>query len=288
MRRREFIAGLGGAVAWPVAARAQQGEKLRRIGMLFYETQGRDESFKNELKRLGWIEGRDLAIDMRLADATPDSFRAYAAELVSLAPDLIVTQSRPSTKAAQAQTKTIPIVFVEVGDPVANGLLRNAARPEGNSTGFSNLFASIGSKWLELLRQAAPHVTHIMLLINADLNTGACLAAIEGAAAASGVDTRRFPYHNTADIERAVNEFGVEPNGAVILVPPTPAATDLEQVVKRALTQHRLPAIYQNKLNIELGGGLISYGPDVLDLFRGAASYADRIWTESNPCATFS
>jgi putative ABC transport system substrate-binding protein len=122
-----------------------------------------------------------------------------------------------------------------------------------------------------------------MLLINADLNTGAYLAAIEGAAAASGVDTRRFPYHNTADIERAVNEFGVEPNGAVILVPPTPAATVLEQVVKRALTQHRLPAIYQNKLNIELGGGLISYGPDVLDLFRGAASYADRILRGAQP-----
>jgi putative ABC transport system substrate-binding protein len=280
MKRRQFIAGLGSAAAWPVAARAQQGGRIRHIGVLYFtsknETQGRDAVFKDELKRLGWNEGRDLTIDLRFAGGDPESFRAYSAELVSLMPDLIVTQSRPSTKAVQAQTKTIPIVFVEAGDPVANGLLRNESRPEGNSTGFSNLFDSIGSKWLELLRQAAPHVTRVMLLVNTDLNTGAYLSSIEKAAVASGVRARRSAYRNAADIERAIDEFAVEPNGGAIVVPPTPDGTDL-QAVKRALLGHHLPAAYQSKVLLESGGGLISYGPDILDLHRRTASYVDRI-----------
>jgi putative ABC transport system substrate-binding protein len=280
MRRRDFIAGLAGTAAWPVVLRGQQAEHMRRIGVLYFvsrnETQGRDAVFKDELKRLGWNEGRDVTIDVRFAGGDPESFRAYAAELVSLKPDVIVTQSRPSTKAVQAQTKSIPIVFVEVGDPVVNGLLGNESRPDGNSTGFSNLFDSIGSKWLELLRQAAPHVTRVMLLVNTDLNTGAYLSSIERAALASGVRASRSAYRNAADIERAIDEFAAEPNGGAIVVPPSPDGTDLE-VVKRVLLGHHLPAAYQSKPLVESGGGLISYGPDILDLHRRTASYVDRI-----------
>ncbi len=294
MKRREFISLLGGAAAaWPPAARAQQAGRLRRIGLLFFgsendlSTLDRAATFKEEFKRLGWIEGRNVAIDVRFAAANPDSFRAYASELVLLTPDLIVTQSGPSTRAVQSQTKTIPIVFVEVGDPTANGLLQNVARPEGNSTGITNLPASIGGKWLELLKEAAPGITRVMLLINTEQGGLSAagnqyLPAIEAAAASYGVAGRRFPYSNDDDIERAADEFAVTPNGGVIVVPPTPTETGL-QVIKRVLMQHRLPAVYQNRLSIENGGGLVSYGPDTLDLFRGAASYADRILRGAKP-----
>jgi putative ABC transport system substrate-binding protein len=290
MRRREFITLLGGsAAAWPFAAHAQQGERMRRVGMLIFGGENdssalsRVAAFKDEFRRLGWNEGRNVAIDLRFAGGNPDRFRAYAAELVSLAPDLIVPQSGASTRAVQALTKTIPLVFVEVGDPVAGRLAQNVAHPEGNSTGITNLFGSIGGKWLELLREAAPHVTRMMLLINTELGGGtAFLPAIEAAAMAYGVDARRFPYRNADDIERAMSEFAVEPNGGVIVVPPTPTESDLP-IVKRALTQYHLPAVYQYKLAIEIGGGLISYGPDTLDLYRGAAAYADRILRGAKP-----
>jgi putative ABC transport system substrate-binding protein len=290
MKRRDFITLLGrAAAAWPLAARAQQLERLRRVGMLIFGGENdssalsRVAAFKDEFKRLGWNEGRNVVIDVRFAGGNPDRFRAYAAELVSLAPDLIVPQSGASTRAVQALTKTIPLIFVEAGDPVAGGLVQNAAHPEGNSTGITNLFGSIGGKWLELLREAAPHVTRVMLLVNAELGGGAAfLPTIEAAAMAYGIDARRFPYRNADDIERAMSEFAVEPNGGVIVVPPTPTESDM-LVVKRALTRHHLPAVYQYKLAIEIGGGLISYGPDTLDLYRGAAAYADRILRGAKP-----
>jgi len=290
MRRREFIAGFGSVAAWPLTARAQQRDRLQRIGLLFFgadsepSTLSRAAAFKDEFKRLGWIDGRNVAMDVRFAGANVDRFRTYASELVNLKPDLIVSQSGSSTRAVQAQTKTIPIVFVEVGDPVAGGLVQNVARPEGNSTGITNLPASIGGKWLEMLKEAAPQVTRVMLLINAELSPGALpyLPAIEAAATAHGVEATRAPYRSVDDIERTIAEFAVKPNGGVIVVPPSPTETDL-QVVRRMLTQHRLPAVYQYKLAIESGGGLISYGPDTLELFRGAASYADRILRGAKP-----
>jgi putative ABC transport system substrate-binding protein len=290
MKRREFIAGLGSAAAWSVVAWAQPTERMRRIGMLFFG--GEDEptyrsrvaTFKDALNHLGWIEGRNVQLEVRFAGGNPERFGAHAGELVSFAPDVIVTQSGASTRAVQALTKTIPIVFVEVGDPTAGGLVRSVARPEGNSTGVSNQPATISGKWLELLREAAPRITRVMLLVNRGLVDGArpYLPAIEAAAKAHGVEARPFFYRDVEDIERAIKEFGVEPNGGVIVVPPTPTEAD-EVVMKRVLGEQRLPAVYQSKLFVEAGGGLLSYGPDILDLFRGAASYADRILKGAKP-----
>ena len=290
MKRREFIMALGGAAAWPLAAHAQQAAGVRRIGVLIFggenepSAQSRVAAFKDAFKRLGWDEGRTVTIDVRFAGGNPDRFHAYAADLVSHAPDLIVAQSGASARAVQALTQTIPIVFVEVGDPLANGLVQNVARPGGNSTGVTNLFASIGGKWLELLRDAVPGVNRVMLLVNAGLSGrgNQYLPALEAAAMAYGVAAHQFPYRNAADIARGIDEFAAQPNRGVIVVPPTPTETDLA-VVKGALLRHRLPAIYQYKLAIESGGGLISYGPETLDLFRGAAAYADRILRGAKP-----
>jgi putative tryptophan/tyrosine transport system substrate-binding protein len=241
-------------------------------------------AFKDEFKRLGWIEGRNIQIDMRFAGGNSDRFRAYASDLVGLAPDLIVTQSTAAASAVQAATKSIPIVFVEVGDPTGRGLVLNIARPEANSTGITNQPFSISGKWLELLKDAVPQVTRVMLLENLDVigRDNPYVPAIEAAAKAYGVEARPFFYRNVEDIERALRDFAVEPNGGVIVVPPTPTDTDL-LVVKRLLAQHRLPAVYQYKIAIETGGGLISYGPDTLGPFRSAASYADRILRGTKP-----
>ena len=293
MKRREFIMALGGAAAWPLAAHAQQAAGVRRIGVLIFggenepSARSRVAAFKDAFKRLGWDEGRTVTIDVRFAGGNPDRFHAYAADLVSHAPDLIVAQSGASARAVQALTQTIPIVFVEVGDPLANGLVQNVARPGGNSTGVTNLFASIGGKWLDLLRDAVPGVSRVMLLVNAGLSGlsgggNQYLPALDAAAMAYGVAAHRFPYCSAADIARGIDEFAAQPNGGVIVVPPTPTETELA-VVKGALLRHRLPAIYQYKLAIESGGGLISYGPETLDLFRGAAAYADRILRGAKP-----
>jgi putative ABC transport system substrate-binding protein len=294
LKRRKFITLLGGAAAaWPVAAWAQQSSRLLHIGILVFgadddrSTLSRIAKFKDEMKRLGWIEGRNVAIDLRFAAGDPDRFRSYASELVRLAPDLLVAQSGPAARAVQAQTKTIPIVFVEVGDPIVSGLVQSLTRPEGNSTGFSVLYYTIGGKWLELLREAAPHVTRMMLLVNSTLGGLSpagigYVQAIEAAAKVYGVEARRAPYEHISDVRQAADEFAAEPNGGVIVVPPTPGESDLE-MIKRVLLPHRLPAVYQNRLSIESGGGLISYGPDTLDLFRGAASYADRILKGAKP-----
>jgi putative tryptophan/tyrosine transport system substrate-binding protein len=273
-----------------LAARSQQANQLRRIGMLLFGFENdpsalsRAAAFKGEFKRLGWVEGRNVQIDMRFAGGNPDRFRAYAGELVRLAPDLIVTQSAPAARAVQAATKSIPLVFVEVGDAMASGLVHNIARPEANSTGITQQPFSISGKWLELLKEAVPQLTRVLLLENFDLEgrENAYAPAIEAAAKAYAVEVRTLFYSNVMDIERALGDFALEPNGGVIVVPPTPTDTDLP-VVKRLLVQHRLPAVYQHKLVIETGGGLISYGADILGLFRSGASYADRILRGTKP-----
>jgi putative ABC transport system substrate-binding protein len=292
MRRREFITLVGGSAAWPLAARAQQRERMRRIGMLFFgpeddpTTLSRLTSFRDEFRRLGWNEGRNIAIDVRFGAGNPENARAHAGEIVKLAPDLIVTQSGASTRAVQAQTTTIPIVFVEVGDPVANGVQQNISRPEGNSTGITNLPSSIGGKWLELLMEAAPQTTRVLLLLNVGPGGRGAgnqwLPALDAAAATMpGVEVKRYAYENVSDVVRALEEFAT-PNAGVIVVPPTPNTIELE-VLKQALMQHRMPSVYQNRLSVESGGGVVSYGENTLDLFRNAASYADRILRGARP-----
>jgi len=233
MRRREFIAGLGGAVAWPLAARAQQGERVRRIGVL--QTLGSESdqvqqtylrSMRDALAKLGWIEGRNLRTDVRFGAGEADRIRALAAELVSLNPDVIFTGGVPATIAVQQQTQNIPIVFGSVADPVASGIVKNLARPEGNATGITNLFASIAGKWVELLKEAAPRIQRVGLLYNAQLNFGGFFPSIEEAARALTISAIKIPYRDAIDIGPNIDAFAAEPDGGLIVVPPSPAAAN--------------------------------------------------------------
>jgi putative ABC transport system substrate-binding protein len=212
-------------------------------------------------------------MDLRFAEDTSD-IQALAKELVNLAPDLILVHSSPGTNAIQQQTKTIPIVFVAVGDPIANGFVKSIARPEGNATGFTNLFPSIGGKWLELLKEAAPHIDRVGMLFNPELLfSGTYLPSIEATALSLGVQAVRAPYRNTAELEHEAAAIAAKPNGGVILVPPL--STYPREFILQ-LEQDRLPAI-SNAKSFVSAGGLMSYGADNADLFRRAASYVDRI-----------
>ena len=277
MNRRKFIAGLGGAATWPLAARAQQSERERRVGMLT----GLDQSyqafaaaFREGLSKLGWVEGLNLMTELRFGAGDADAIRTYAAELVSLAPDVIVTTTVPATKAVQQQTRTIPIVFVAVGDPVDNGIVKNIARPETNATGVTNLVASFGGKWIALLKEAAPRVERVALVYNPkfELSFGSLLPSIEEAASVLDIQTVRVPYRNAGDIARAIDAFAASPNGGAILLPPPPPPVTREAFYGLAI-QHRLPTISANTSE----GSLVAYGPDVVDLYRRASSYVDRI-----------
>jgi putative tryptophan/tyrosine transport system substrate-binding protein len=285
--RREFVAGLGAAAAlrggWPQAAQAQQGLRARRIGALL--TGAEDDplyrsyldALREGLQSLGWTEGHNLRIDARFGGDDAGRIRAYARELVGLAPDVIVASGAPQTRALQQQTQTTPIVFVHVGDPVASGVVKSIARPEGNTTGITNLFLSITGKWLELLKEAAPRVARAGLLFNPEFPVNETyIASIEASAAAIAVRTIKMPVRNGTEIERAITPFAAEPNGGLIVLPPPFARADRE-IINRLTVQLRLTAIYSNKLNVA-GGGLMSYGPDYAELYRrGAASYVDRI-----------
>jgi putative tryptophan/tyrosine transport system substrate-binding protein len=289
MRRREFITLLGGtAAAWPLAARAQPDGRSRRVGVLLAGAesdpliQAYVAALRLRLQQLGWIEGRNLRIDARFNAGELARMRANAQELVGLAPDVIVGGGVAGARALQERTQTIPIVFVQVGDPVASGVVGSIARPEGNTTGITNLFPSIAGKWLELLKEAAPHVTRVALIFNPDFSvTENYLAAIEAAAAALTVKAIRTPVRSATDIERAIDAFAAEANGGLIQVPPQAVHANRELIVRLA-RRHRLPAMYNDRLHVA-DGGLVSYGPDSLDLYRLAASYVDRILRGAKP-----
>jgi putative ABC transport system substrate-binding protein len=283
MKRREFIAGLGGAAAWPLVARAQQGERVRRVGMLMGFA-GSDQvaqvdiaAFQDGLAKLGWVEGRNLRIDLRFGGGDAERTLAYAAELVSLAPDVIVTSTAAVTRAVQQKTHNIPIVITGVGDPVVNGIVKSIARPEGNTTGVTNLYASIGGKWLELLKEAVPQVDRVALLYNAQVttDTGGYFPSIEEAARVLAVKAIKMQYRNAVDIVRAIDAFAAEPNGGLIVVPPSPTAANRETILQLA-AQHRLPAIYQDR-SLAAEGGLIAYGSSSADRHRRASYFVDRI-----------
>jgi putative tryptophan/tyrosine transport system substrate-binding protein len=282
MRRREFITLLGGAAAaWPVAARAQQAGGMRRIGWLIGAdendpgSQAQRAAFRESLAKLGWIEGRNLRIDLRSGAGIRDRIRAGAAELVSLAPDVIVTTTSSTTLAAQEQTRTIPIVFASGGDPVAAGLLRNIARPESNTTGFSLTEPSIGGKWLELLREGAPSASRIAVIFNPELVVGGYFASIEAAAPALSLQAIKMPVRDAVDVARAIDAFAATPNGGLLVLPPPPNAAIFDAILRLA-TEHRLPAIYGSR-RLANAGALIAYGADDVDLNRRAASYVDRL-----------
>jgi putative tryptophan/tyrosine transport system substrate-binding protein len=281
--RRDFIAGLGGAAAWPLVARAQQGDRVRRVGVLTIRTENEPIAqplivvFREGMTKLGWVEGRNLRLDIRFGGADPSRLRAYAAELVSLDPDVIATSTAQATRAVQQQTSTIPIVFAAVGDPVGGGMIKNVARPEGNTTGVTDRYDSITGKMVQLLKEAAPRVERVGLIYNAQFlaNGSSQFAVIEEAARVLGVKTIRIPYSDALDFSGGIDGFAAERNGGLFLLQPPPSADD-RQTILRLATQHQLPTISETR-GFAAEGGLMSYGSNLFDVVGRAPFYVDRI-----------
>ena len=283
MQRREFITLLGGAaVAWPRAARAQQADRMRRVGVLWNlaaddpEGQARQRAFLQGLQELGWTDGRNMRIDYRWAGGDADRFRRYAAELVALAPDVILASASQSVAALLQTTRTVPIVFGSIIDPVGAGFVARLARPGGNATGFTLYEYSLSGKWLELFKEIAPNLTRIAILRDPALAAGiGQFAAIQGASSSFGVELSPIDVRDAGEIERDVVAFARESNGGLIVTGSSGAVVHRELIIMLA-TQHRLPAVYFSRFFVT-SGGLISYGPDPTDQFRRAAGYVDRI-----------
>ena len=284
MRRREFITLFGvAALAGPRAARAQQADRVRRVGVLMSraagdpEEQARFAGFLQGLQKLGWTDGRNVRIDYRWAAADADRSRTYAAELVALAPDVIVASGSTGVAALLQTTRTVPIVFVNVIDPVGAGYVARLARPGGNATGFTAFEYSLSGKWLELLKEIAPNLTRIAILRDPALAAGiGQFAAIQAMAPSSlGVELSPIDVRDGGEIERDVATFARESNGGLIVTGSSSAAVHRELIVMLA-ARHRLPAVYPFRYFVT-SGGLISYGPDPIDVFRRAAGYVDRI-----------
>jgi ABC-type uncharacterized transport system substrate-binding protein len=287
MRRREFITLIGGsAVAWPLAARAQT--RIRRIGILINlasddaEGQARLAAFHQGLEQLGWTVGRNVQIDYRWGAGDADRIRKFAAELVALAPDVILSTGSPSAAALHQATRTVPIVFVTVVDPVGSGFVDNLARPGGNITGFTLFEYSISGKWLELLKQIAPGVTRAAVIRDPALTAGGGqLGVIQAVAPSVGVEVTPVNVRDAGEIERAVTAFARQPNGGLIVTASTLAAVHRDLLIALA-ARHKLPAVYYARY-VVFGGGLISYGPDYVDQYRRAAGYVDRILKGEKP-----
>jgi len=284
VRRREFITLLGGAAAiWPEAARAQQAG-ARRIGVLMpfamTDAAGKLElaGFAQQLKDLGWTDGGNLRIDYRWSAGNPANMQAMAKELIALQPDVLFSRSTPVTKAVLQQTRTIPVVFAVVSDPVGDGLVASVARPGGNATGFTNAEASLTGKWLGLLKEMMPGITRVAFLYDPKVAPGGgayYTKLIEAAAPQFAVTSTAIPVHNAADVESAVGDFVRRPNGGLIVLPDATTNLHRERIIALA-AQHRVPAVYAFRY-IAADGGLMSYGVDVVELFRRAATYVDRI-----------
>ena len=287
MRRRDFITLLGSAAAvWPVATRAQQSERMRRIGVLMNisaddpEAQSRMTAFVQGLQQSGWTDGRNIRIDTRWAVGDADRFHRYAEELLALAPDVILASATPSVQALQQATRTVPIVFANVGDPVGMGFVESLARPGGNTTGFTPLEFGFGAKWLELLKEIAPRLTRVAVL--RDLTIGpAQLSAIQAVAPSFGVELSPVGVRDAGEIERTIAAFAQSSNAGMIVTPSTSAAIHRDLIVMLA-ARHRLPAVYSWRY-FATAGGLISYGPNPIDMYRRAASYVDRILKGEKP-----
>ena len=288
MRRREFITLLGGAaVAWPLTARAQQPERMRRIGVLAptapddAEAQTRFAALRQGLQRFGWIEGRNLQIDARWGAGDAGAIGRAATELAALAPDVIVASGSAAAAILQA-TRTVPIVFVSVPDPVGSGFVESLAQPGGNATGFIMFEYGLSAKWLELLKEIAPSVTRAAVLRDPAIVAGiGQFAVIQSAAPSVGVDVSAINMRDGAEIERAVTAFARRPNGGLILAASALAAIHRDLVVSLA-ARYKLPAVYITRYFVA-GGGLVSYGPDFVDQYRRAAEYVDRILKGEKP-----
>jgi len=289
MRRREFIALLGGAAAWPLAARAQQLGGMRRIGVLMAsaaddsENQARMAAFLQGLAQLGWTDGRNVRIDTRWATTNADDLRRHAAELAALAPDVLVAATGTATVAPLLQaTRTLPIVFVVVVDPVGAGFVANLARPGGNATGFTMFEYGLSGKWLELLKQIVPSITRAAVLRDPAVASGiGQFAAVQAVAPSLGVELIPVDARDAPEIERAVAAFARSGNGGLI-VTASPVANRHRDLIATLAAQHRLPAVYSGRQYVA-AGGLISYGPDLIDQYRRAAGYVDRVLKGEKP-----
>ena len=290
MRRRDFITGIAGsAAAWPLETRAQERERVRRIGILLAtaaddaEAQTRVGAFLQGLTQLGWTDGSNLRIDTRWATTNPDELRRHATELVALAPDVLVGGSGTTTAAALLQaTRTVPIVFAIVVDPVGAGFVASLARPGGNATGFLLFEYGLSGKWLELLKEIAPRMTRAAVLRDPAIASGiGQFGAIQAVAPSLGVELSPVDVRDALEIERAVAAFAGAPNGGLI-VPASPAATSHSHLIVTMAARHKLPAVYFGRFFVA-AGGLISYGPDLLDQYRQAAGYVDRILKGEKP-----
>jgi putative ABC transport system substrate-binding protein len=288
MQRREFLAVLGGAAAWPLAARAQQGDRVRRIGVLMAgdenDPMAKTEfsAFTRALADLGWTDGRNMRMDARWGGANTNQIRALAQELVGLRPDIIVADTTLSTAAVQRETRTIPIVMAGVGDPVASGFVARLDRPGGNITGFGYLEASLGGKWLELLSEIAPGLKRAAIMFNPDSSqASAYMPSLETAARSLKVTPIIAPVHSAAEIETAIIAVGREPGGGLV-APPDAFTGAHRAAIISAAARNQVPAVYQ-KSAFPRDGGLLSYGVDSVDLFRRAATYVDRILRGEKP-----
>jgi len=287
--RREFISALGGATfAWPLAVRAQQGERMRRIGVLTPlatddpEAQARHAAFLERLQQLGWTDGRNVHVDARWSAGNASDTRKYAVELVALAPDVILASGSSGLGSALQATRTIPIIFAIVPDPVGAGYVQSLSQPGGNATGFMMFEFSLCAKWLALLKEIAPGVTRVAVLRDPDIAAGVGqFAVIQSVAPSVGVDVSPVNITDAAEIKRAVAAFAHSANGGLILTASALSAVHRDLIITLA-AQHKLPAVYQER-NYVVGGGLISYGPNFIDQYRRAAAYVDHILKGEKP-----
>ena len=288
MRRRQFIALLGGAAAWPLAARAQQPEQTRRIGVLMSlaaddkEGQARVDAFAQGLRELGWIDGRNVQIDIRWAAGGDHIRQRYAAELVALSPDVIMASGGSVVGPLLQATRTVPIVFTQTPDPIGAGFVDSLARPGGNATGFSIFDYNIAGKWLELLRQIAPGVTRAAVIRDPATPQGiGQFSAVHAVAPSLGLDVSPINASEPSEVERAIKAFANSPNSGLIVSGSNFAITHRELIIKLA-HQHKLPTVYPLRFFVA-AGGLIAYGPDAIDPHRRAAAYVDRILKGEKP-----
>jgi ABC-type uncharacterized transport system substrate-binding protein len=288
MQRRQFIALLGAAAAWPLVVRAQQNEQVRRIGVLTGtraedpDTKGRVAALEQALRQVGWTPGRNVRIDYRFAGGDAATSRKQAEELVALAPDVIVSSGSFSTGTLLRVTHTVPVVFAHVPDPVGSGFVDSLSQPGRNASGFMQFEYGLSGKWLELLKEIAPGLTRAMVLWDPAIPAGiGQFAIIQAAATSAGVDLKPVNLSDPGEIERAITAFARSPNGGLVVTASALSAVRRDLIIALA-ARHKLPAVYYERLFV-VAGGLISYGPDFIDQFRQAASYIDRILKGEKP-----
>jgi putative ABC transport system substrate-binding protein len=288
MKRREFITLLGSAVTWPIAARAQQSKRMRRIGVLMNlgaddpEGQARLAAFLQGLQQAGWAVGRNASIDIRWGAGDPEQIRKYVMEMVTLTPDVILASTNQVLVPLRQATRNIPIIFAAVTDPVAAGFVESLARPAGNATGFTSADYGLSAKWLELLKNVASRVTRVAILYDVG-NPGGLpqFSALQAVAPSFRVELTSVALHDVGAIERSIAAFAESANGGLVVTRLAEAIVHRELIIKLA-ARHRLPAVYPLRLFVT-DGGLISYGPDIIDQHRQAATYVDRVLKGENP-----